>query len=103
MHSYRLKIHPRVSGQLEKHAEFIARVSRPAAVRFRTEFKKTLIRLVENPYLFPLLESDYQSEDFYRKALFGKWYKVIFYVEADVIYLDAVIDGRREISADEIE
>lgn len=103
MRSYKIKVHPRVNGQLERHSEFIARVSRSAAVQFRSEFKKVMIRLAENPYQFPPYDLPDLPDGPYRKALFGKWYKAIFYVEEDTVYLDAVIDGRQEISADELE
>ena len=38
MAKYQVQVHPRVASQLVQHAEFIARVSKPAAQRFRVGF-----------------------------------------------------------------
>ena len=35
MAEYRVHVHPGLGAQLARHAGFIARVSRPAALRFR--------------------------------------------------------------------
>ena len=33
----------------------------------------------------------------YRKAIFAKWYKALFMVEDQTVYLDAVVDGRMDV------
>ncbi len=91
---YRVVFHPRVSSQLESHAEFIARVSLPAAYRMKEEFDATLVRLRENPYQFPLAQNPNLPADVYRTASFAKWYQLVFSVEGDMVYVDAVVDMR---------
>ena len=51
----------------------------------------------QNPYLFSQEDDLNLPEGQYRKALFAKWYQVLFMVENDTVYLDAVVDGRMEI------
>ena len=87
MAKYQVQVHPRVASQLVQHAEFITRVSKPAAQRFRVGFSEILRRMQENPNL---------PSNFYRKALFGTWYKVIFYIENQQVFVDAVADCRSE-------
>ena len=96
MAEYRVHVHPGLGAQLARHAGFIARVSRPAALRFREEFAEILRRLTSNPYQFPACDDPNLPADLYRKALFAKWYKVIFSVEGTDVYVDAVVDGRSE-------
>lgn len=91
---YRVVFHPRVGSQLESHAEFIARVSLPAAYRMKEEFDATLARLGENPYQFPLAQNPNLPADIYRTASFAKWYQLVFSVESDMVYVDAVVDMR---------
>ena len=60
------------------------------------EFEKMLDTLEKNPFQFPV-ETDYNLPDgAYRKALFSRWYKVIFSVSDDTVYPDAVLDCRQD-------
>lgn len=91
MPEYRVFFHPRVSSQMESHAEFIARVSLPAAYRMKEELDSTVARLGENPYQFPLAQNPNLPADTYRTASFAKWYQLVFSVEDDKVYIDAVV------------
>lgn len=96
MPKYQIRFHPRLKIQLEQHAEFIARVSYPAAKRFRDELARLLQRLEENPYQFPFYDDPNLPPERYHKAIFAKWYKVVFYIEGKTVYVDAVVDGRAD-------
>lgn len=85
-----------VHTMLLQHTAFIARVSVPAAKRFREEFAGVLKGLSGNPFQFPTYEDPNLPEGVYRSAFFAKWYKAVFSVSDDVVYLDAVIDCRAE-------
>ena len=83
---------------LIEHVRFLANVSIPAANRMADEFEALLQTLEENPYLFPL-DEDYRLPDgVYRKALFGRWYKTLFLIEKQNVYVDAVLDCRQDNS-----
>ncbi|MBR1497457.1 MAG: type II toxin-antitoxin system RelE/ParE family toxin [Oscillospiraceae bacterium] len=96
MKRYKVVLHPRVSRQLALHAAYIARVSKSAAIRFRREFEEIIRRMEVNPMLFPPYDTAPPRKETYRKALFAVWYKAIFSVEDNTVYIDAVIDGRRD-------
>ena len=96
MGKYQVHLHPRLAAQLTQHAEFIARVSRPAAQRFRTEFAAALKQLAENPYQLPPYDDPNLPVELYRKASFAKWYKAALYIEDRDVYVDAVMDGRSD-------
>lgn len=85
---------PALDRMLLQHTEFISRVSVPAAERFLDEFEAVIQRLSENPYQFPNCD-DPNLANTYRKAVFAKWYKMIFSVEGNTVYIDAVVDGRQ--------
>ena len=94
MSKYTVKFNPRLAGQLENHAAFLARVSKPAARRLLSEFRALIKQLSDNPYLYPPYEDPNLPPDIYRKAVLGKWYKVVYSVEGSCVYVDAVVDGR---------
>ena len=94
MAKFKVIFDPALDRMLLQHTEFISRVSVPAAERFLAEFEAVIQRLSENPYQFPSCD-DPNLADTYRKAVFAKWYKMIFSVEDDTVYVDAVVDGRQ--------
>ena len=96
MSKYTVKFNPRLAGQLENHAAFLARVSKPAARRLLSEFRALIKQLSDNPYLYPPYEDPNLPPDIYHKAVLGKWYKVVYSVEGDFVYVDAVVDGRMQ-------
>lgn len=94
MAKFKVIFDPALDQMLLQHTEFISRVSVPAAERFLDEFEAVILRLLENPYQFPNCD-DPNLADTNRKAVFAKWYKMIFPVEDDTVYIDAVVDGRQ--------
>ena len=94
MPKYTIKFNPRLAGQLETHAAFLARVSHPAALRLLSEFRTLVKQLADNPYLYPPYDDPNLPPDIYRKALLGKWYKVVYSIAYNGVNIDAVVDGR---------
>ena len=94
MAKFKVIFDPALDRMLFQHTEFISRVSIPAAERFVEDFETIIRRLSENPYQFQSCD-DPNLSDTYRKAVFAKWYKMIFSVEDDTVYVDAVVDGRQ--------
>ena len=97
MAKFKVIFDPALDRMLLQHTEFISRVSVPAAERFLDEFEAVIQRLSENPYQFPSCD-DPNLADTYRKAVFAKWYKMIFPVEDNAVYVDAVVDGRQSLT-----
>ena len=99
MSGYTVIIANRVDTQLVQHIEFLARVSLSAARRFRAEYADILGRLEENPFQFPLETDLNLPKNMYRKALFARWYKALFLVENNKIFLDVVVDCRQSVDS----
>jgi plasmid stabilization system protein ParE len=96
MAKYSVILSSRVEAQLLQHMEFLARVSVPAAKRFREEYARILDRLEDNPHQFPVETDPNLPTGLYRKALFAKRYKALFSIVEDLVYLDAVVDCRQQ-------
>ncbi len=92
---YEVIVSRRAEQMLKSHIGFLARVSVKAARRLRNAYAETLSALEDNPFQFPPAD-DLGLPDEYRKALFGKRYQAILYVEGDTVYLDAVLDCRMD-------
>jgi hypothetical protein len=92
----------RVDQQLVRHIQFLSRVSVPAAKRFRNEYADILECLERNPLQFPLDTDPNLPDGLYHKALFARWHKALFLIEADCVYLDAVVDCRQSIDSLEL-
>ena len=99
MGKYRIITAGKVDSQLLRHVEFLSRVSIPAAKRFRNDFAEILDRLEDNPYQFPEDTDPNLPNGLYHKALFAKWYKALFIVVDETVYLDAVIDCRQSVDS----
>lgn len=96
MSKYTVIVSRRADEMLVRHAAFLSQVRVSAAKRMVTEFAKVLDTLEQNPFQFPP-ETDYDLPGgAYRKALFSKWYKAVFSVLGDIVYLDAVLDCRQD-------
>ncbi len=96
MGKYTVIVSRRADEMLICHAKFLAQVRVSAAKRMTAEFAKVLDVLEQNPFQFPA-ETDHDlPSGMYRKALFSKWYKAIFSVSENTVYLDAVLDCRQD-------
>ena len=95
---YEVIVSSQAQQMLASHIAFLARVSIKAARRLRDEYAGVLDDLEENPYMFPPAEEP-NLPDEYRKALFGKRYQAVFCVDGQTVYLDAVLDCRKDNSA----
>ena len=94
---YRVILASRVDEMLRRHILFISNVSIRRAELFADEFESLVVQLKENPFLFPWDEDQNLPQGKYRRALFAKWYKALFWVDGDTVYLDAVCDCREDL------
>ena len=94
---YEVVVSLRAEQMLIGHIRFLARVSVPAARRLRSEYADMLDAMEDNPLQFPVAD-DPGLPDGYRKALFFKRYQLIFTVDNDKVFLDAVLDCRMDNS-----
>ena len=94
---YEVIVSSQAEQMLTSHIAFLASVSVKAARRLRDAYAEVLDDLEENPFMFPPVEESGLPEG-YRKALFWKRYYAVFCVDDSTVYLDAVLDCRKENS-----
>ena len=81
---------------MEARFDFLAPVSPSGAKKMRNQFWNTMQEVKENPFQFPLDLTISVADCNYRKALFGRNYKILFYIEEKIIVVDAVVDCRMD-------
>ena len=97
MSKYRVITSKLVAQNLIEHTAFISNVSVEAAKRFLSEYDAILTRIENNPYEFQI-DTSFGNPYGYRRAVFAKWYKCLFIVDESVVFLDAVVDCRKDIN-----
>ena len=95
---YKVILGSRIDAMLRRHVLFISNVSIDRAEAFADEFEAVVTQLKENPFLYPLDEDENLPRGKYRKAVFARWYKTLYWIDNDVVYLDAVCDCREDLS-----
>ena len=81
---------------LGDHAEFLAGYSETASDRLLSEFQKRVDSLEILPERCPWLDDPNIERQKYRKLLFEKHYLMIFRIEENAVYIDAVVDCHQD-------
>lgn len=92
---YRVNVSNVAREMLLEHVEFLARVSVVAAYKLIDEFEDALDRLSNNPEWFPFLRIESVQPRTYRKCLFARRYELIFLIDGNEVFVDAVRDCRQ--------
>ena len=98
MAKYNVVIARRADEMLLRHTEFLSRVSLPAARKLLSAFEEVIGNLEENPFLYQIDDDSNLPEGKYRRALFLERYKVLYCIEENMVYVDAVVDCRQDMS-----
>ena len=96
MRKYRMVMSPLAWNALKRYQWSLEQFDRNFARRMRQEFSDTLREIQENPFLFSSDESIGMADKQYRRALFAKWYKIVYQVKDNTIYVNLVVDCRMD-------
>ncbi len=80
---------------LDSHMDFLARVSKNAALKAIDEILGDIESLSENPQRFSTYENQF-SKNHYRKRLSAKRYLIIYEVSEDTVFVDYIVDCRQD-------
>ena len=94
MSKYKIVTSRLVAQNLIEPITFITNVSTEAAKRFLSDYDAILTRLENNPFEFQL-DTTFDNPYGYRRAVFAKWFKCLFIVEESTVYIDSIVDCRR--------
>ena len=96
MTKYKVIVSRRSDEMLLRHTEFLSRVSIPAARKFLIAFEELICNLEDNPFLYQTDNDPNLPSGKYRRAMFLTRYKMLYCIEEETVYVDAVVDCRQD-------
>lgn len=93
---YRIIVSDRTAHMLTAHAAFLAEVSSKAAEKLVVSFQTAVNSLYENPQRCPWLKSENIPSNTYRFLIFEKHYMLVFQIRDNTVYIEYVLDSRRD-------
>ncbi len=94
--SYSVVISDLASEQLGDCVLFIAKDNIDAAEKLQARLIEGIRSLREMPFRFPFFNLPYIPANKYRKMYIENWYLVLYQIKDDVVYVDYVVDCRRD-------
>lgn len=95
---YRVIVSERAKRMLGTHIRFMAQVNKEAAIAKKKELMTAMRSLESMPQRFPFFEETYIPPNKYHKMFVEKWYLVLYQIEDDTVYVDAILDCRKDYS-----
>lgn len=95
---YKVIVSDRAKRMLGTHIRFMAQVNKDAAVAKKKEFMDAMRSLEYMPQRFPFFEELYIPPNKYHKMLVEKWYLVLYQIKDDTVYVDYILDCRKDYS-----
>ena len=95
---YRVIVSNRAKRMLGTHIRFMAQVNKEAAIAKKKELMTAMRSLERMPQRFPFFEETYIPPNKYHKMFVAKWYLVLYQIEDDTVYVDAILDCRKDYS-----
>lgn len=95
---YQVIVSDRAKRMLGLHIQFVTQVNPTAATRLQKQLIEGIQSLSMMPQRFPFLDEDYLPSNKYHKMFLGKWYLIIYQIRDDTVYVDYILDCRRDYS-----
>ena len=95
---YKVIVSDRAKRMLGTHIRFMAQVNKEAAAAKKKEIMAALRSLRQMPQRFPYFEGLYITPNKYHKMFIENWYLVLYQIKDDAVYVDYVLDCRKEYS-----
>lgn len=95
---YKVIVSDRAKRMLGTHIRFMAQVDKEAAAAKKKEIMSSMHSLSQMPQRFPFFEELYITPNKYHKMFVEKWYLVLYQVKDDTVYIDYILDCRKDYS-----
>lgn len=95
---YKVVVSDRAKRMLGIHIRFMAQVNKKAAAAKKKEIMSALYSLSQMPQRFPFFDELYITPNKYHKMFVEKWYLVLYQIQDDMVYVDYIIDCRKDYS-----
>lgn len=88
----------RAKKMLGAHNRFLAQVNKESAAAKKNEIMAALRSLRQMPQRFPFFEEPYITPNKYHRMFIEKWYLVLYQIQDDTVYVEYILDCRRNYS-----
>ena len=95
---YKVIVSDRAKQMLGIHIRFMAQVNKDAAIAKKKELMAAMRSLDHMPQRLPFFEEPYISSNKYHKMFVEKWYLVLYQVKDDTVYVEYILDCRKDYS-----
>lgn len=95
---YKVIVSDRAKRMLGVHIRFMAQVNKEAAAAKKKEIMTALRSLCKLPQRFPFFEELYITPNKYHRMFIEKWYLVLYQVQDDKVYVEYILDCRKDYS-----
>ena len=95
---YKVIVSDRAKRMLGTHIRFMAQVNKDAAKAKKKEIMTAMRSLCQIPQRFPFFEDLYITPNKYHKMFIEKWYLVLYQIQDDTVYVDYILDCRKDYS-----
>lgn len=96
--NYKVIVSDRAKRMLGMHIRFMAQVNNEAATAKKKEIMAALRSLKQMPQRFPYFEELYITPNKYHKMYIEKWYLVLYQLKDDTVYVEYILDCRKDYS-----
>lgn len=96
MQNYNVIISRRAADMLREHIAFTANVNKNAAVNTKNKLIEAFKSLEQMPNRYPFFNEEYITKNKYHKMYVEKWYLVLYQIKDEIVYVDYVIDCRKD-------
>lgn len=93
---YKVIVSDRAKQMLGMHIHFMPQVNKEAATAKKKEIMAAMRSLAQMPQHFPFFDEPYITPNKYHKMLVEKWYLVLYQIQDDTVYVDFILDCRKE-------
>ena len=95
---YKVIVSDRAKRMLGTHIRFMAQVNKNAAKAKKQQLMEAMRSLERMPQRFPFFEEAYIPTNKYHKMFVEKWYLVLYQIQDDTVYVDYILDCRKDYS-----
>ena len=95
---YKVIVSNRAKRMLATHIHFMAQDNKDAAKTKKKELMDAMRSLECMPQRFPFFEGAYIPINKYHKMFVAKWYLVLYQIQDDTVYVDYILDCRKDYS-----
>ena len=88
----------RAKKMLGAHIRFLAQVNKESAAAKKNEIMAALRSLRQMPQRLPFFEEPYITPNKYHRMFIEKWYLVLYQIQDDTVYVEYILDCRRNYS-----